>query len=418
MKNIKKNKILSAREAAYYALLAWWKNAVFLADSFNEIRKTAQLDGLDLQLSQEIAFGVVRRFYTLDAIIKHFIKEQKIKLKPDAKLLLKMAIYQLVFMDKVPVYAVVFESVELSKKYCPYQTGFINGLLRKFTTLLPLKDLDKILAVEEFFSLPKEFIVKLQQAYPNEWKKLLENTICRPKMTYLYLKQDSPSQELKSVYPGKFLHYFPLKKDQQSQGLFQSKDIYVQNPTPGILMESLVDDAKPETILDLCSSPGGKLLIISKIFPNKKYHANEISADRIKRLQENLQKYEIKAECSIEDGTALTTKQKFDLIVIDAPCSNSGVLHKKPEAKFRLDEKSLEELEQTQFSLLQAATKYLQPHGQIWYLTCSILPEENEKMIQKFLQQNQSMVLKKSTVVLPDGNFFDGGFGASLGFSS
>lgn len=414
MKSKKINGIKSAREASLLALLAWIKDDVYLADSFQKIRTSQSLDTVDMQLAQEIAFGVVRRFWTLEAIIKKFLAQSRMKLKQEAKLILKMAVYQLVFMDKVPVYAVVFESVELSKKHSPYQAGFINGILRKLTALLPLKELKKDLALEEYYSVPLEYIEKLQTSYPEKYEELLEATISRPKMTFLELVKKEIEKEAVYLHEGKHFNYCALKKDETSLKLLTSKGAYVQNPTPGILIEELVGNETYEKILDLCSAPGGKLVLLNRIFPKAKFYANEISKERISRLKENLKKYQIDATIWNEDGTKLDTEEKFDLVVIDAPCSNSGVLNKKPEAKFRLQKQNLEDLKKTQADLINSAVHILTPQGKIIYLTCSILPEENLELISNVLSQNKNLKLVKSLTVLPDLKYLDGGFGASL----
>lgn len=403
----------SAREASFFALREWLKKGIFLADSFHEIRIQNKMDVIDLQLAQEIAFGVVRRFYTLDAIMKMALKDQKIKLKPEAKLILKMAVYQLVFMDKVPIYAVVFESVELSKKHSPYQAGFINGFLRKFTVTLPLGDLKNQLSSEEYFSLPNDFIKKIQKHFSNQALSILETTISRPKMTYLRLKEEEIKKEKEPVYSGRF-RYYALKKDTPSQKLFQQAHVYIQNPTPGILMETLAGQEQFDSVLDLCSAPGGKLILAHALFPFAKLYANESVLDRLGTLKENCSKYGIKATFSCEDGRFLALQELVDLVLIDAPCSNSGVLHKKPEAKFRLDQKSLDELKKTQLDLLESAVKMVNPKGSIWYLTCSILPEENDELIKQFLIHHPDFMVTKSQLILPDGGFFDGGYAAEL----
>jgi 16S rRNA (cytosine967-C5)-methyltransferase len=410
---LKKNAFSSAREASFFALKEWLKKGVFLADSFHEIRLQNKMDVIDLQLAQEIAFGVVRRFHTLDAIMKMKVKDQKIKLKPEAKLILKMAVYQLVFMDKVPVYAVVFESVEMSKKHSPYQAGFINGFLRKFTMTLPIFDLKNQLSVEEYYSLPLDFIKKIQKSYADHSDQILETTISRPKMTYLSLDLNLEKKEKEAIYEGKF-HYFGMKKDTPTQKLFSQSKVYIQNPTPGILIETLAENHAVDSILDLCSAPGGKLILAHTLFPKAKLLANEYVEERIKTLKENCKKYGIEATFFNQDGRNLALSEKVDVVIIDAPCSNSGVLHKKPEAKFRLDQKSIDELKKTQLELLQGVIAILKPKGVIWYLTCSILPEENEELIQEFIKLNPEFSLSKSRLILPDGGFFDGGYGVEI----
>ncbi len=416
LKLIKKTKIQSAREAAFFALMKWWKESLFLSDTFQSIRELGLIQISELQLAQEVAFGVVRRFYTLDAILKNVLKDQKVKWKAEARLLLQMAVYQLLFMDKVPVYAVVFESVEISKQYCPYQAKFINLVLRKMTSALPINDFKSSLKEETYYSLSKNYIDQLRKDYGEEaTRRLLESSIQRPVMTCLVLEKDPLFQMQKPIYSGNFFTYYQLKRGQSAQKIFHSSKVYIQNPTPGILMEFLIEsDFKPDTVLDLCAAPGGKLLLLHRLFPKARLFANELLKARMERLKQNITKYQIQAELSLEDGTCFSFSLPKDLILIDAPCSNSGVLHKKPEARFRIEENTLQELKNMQLQLLLSARKGLTEKGQIWYMTCSVLKEENEKVIEAFLESCPDMKLKREKTILPDLEGLDGGYAALL----
>jgi 16S rRNA (cytosine967-C5)-methyltransferase len=409
----KKKRLTSAREAAFYALYLWQKKGTYLADTFHAIRQEKVLHTIDLQLAQEIAFGVVRRFHTLEALIKKGGKDFKIKLKIEAKLMIKMAVYQLIFMDRVPVYAVVCESVELSKRFSPYQAGFINGFLRKFTTLLPITDLQDQMTEEEWYSLPHFLIAKLQHSYPHDWQKIAEASIKRPKMTFLLIDDRTANIEKEAVHNGK-LRYYAMKKDLESDKLFASSSIYTQNPTPGQLMEYLAEGHAPQTILDVCSSPGGKLIIAHLLFPDARLIANEYAAERKMTLEENIAKYQIKATLLHEDGRNLKLQERVDLIIIDAPCSNTGVLHKKPEAKYRLDDTSLEELKATQKALLDRASTLIDEQGAIWYMTCSVLMEENGDLVQSWVKNHPDWIITRQKLILPDGDYRDGGYAVEL----
>lgn len=413
MKSLKKMRLKSAREAAFYALYSWQKNKSYLADIFQQIRLEKRLHTIDLQLAQEIAFGVARRFYTLDALIKKNAKEFKTKLKIEAKLIIKMAIYQLIFMDKVPVYAVVCESVELSKRFSPYQAGFINSFLRKFTELLPIPDLKELLTDDEWFSLPSQLLAKFQNSYPANWRQIAEASIARPKMTFLVVDDSAIGQANETVYQGS-VRYCTIRKGADSDQLFASSSIYIQNSTPGRLIEYLAEGHHPSTILDVCSSPGGKLLLVNRMFPKANLIANEYAQERMAQLKENITKYQLDVQILHQDGRTIQVHQSVDLIIIDAPCSNTGVLHKKPEAKYRFDQVGLEELNKTQQALLDRAAIICSQEGSIWYMTCSLLPEENEHLVQAWLQRHPQWNITRQQLILPDGQYGDGGYAVEL----
>jgi len=169
----------------------------------------------------------------------------------------------------------------------------------------------------------------------------------------------------------------------------------------------------PARILDLCASPGGKLLAAHDLFPQAKLYANDVSPEKIMRLSQNLAKYGVKADLNCGQGEDYQSSELFDLIILDVPCSNSGVLNKRPEARWRLTPKVIEGLRQTQSRLVKHAADLLAPGGVIWYLTCSILKSENEEMIEDVIQHDR---LEKvfSKIVLPNYEGWDGGFGCVL----
>ncbi len=148
----------------------------------------------------------------------------------------------------------------------------------------------------------------------------------------------------------------------------------VQNITQALLLQEATADLKPKTILDLCAAPGGKLIALADRFPQAQLFANDL---RLKRLRENLETYQVKAQVCEGRGEEYPTDRLFDLVVVDASCSNSGVLGKRPEARWRLDDEHLSQLTQLQEALITHAAELVAPGGTLLYMTCSILPEEN-----------------------------------------
>jgi len=170
---------------------------------------------------------------------------------------------------------------------------------------------------------------------------------------------------------------------------------------------------KPNSILDLCASPGGKTLLVHDLFPGAKLFANDISEQKMKKLSQNCQKYHLDASLSCCKGEDFVSEQLFDLIMVDAPCSNTGVLSKRPEARWRFSPETFKDLEETQLKLLGHAVTLLSPQGEIWYLTCSILDFENEKLIQQVCQKYDLQVRTQLTIY-PSEAGLDGGFACAL----
>ena len=191
----------------------------------------------------------------------------------------------------------------------------------------------------------------------------------------------------------------------------KDKGLYIQNSTPVALICALAElTPKPQTIADLCASPGGKSLAAKTLYPEARLVANDVSEEKTSRLQENFTKYGIDARIAIGPAEEFPLTEPFDLVIADVPCSNTGVLHKKPEARWRLDEEQLEQLKALQEKILERSLRL----GKIvWYLTCSILPDENEELVLKVAASFGKKV-HWSKVILPDASGSDGGFAALI----
>ncbi len=323
-------------------------------------------------LAREIALGVERRLFTLDYIARQLTDRGELALKSKEKMLLRMGIYQHLFMDKIPDHALVFEHVELAKKHCHHRfVKFLNASLRKLLSqewTLPSGDDPEALSLR--FSYPLFFVEKLLRTYDLEkTKRILEKLNQVPPLTV----RKRFTNEIEEISRDEIEKYI------------DDNAYYFQSRSQALLIQKLagISEKKPSKILDLCAAPGGKLIAVSECFPEAILFANDSSSVRIERLRENLKKYQVASEISCFDAAAYPQKEQFDLILLDVPCSNSGVLHKRPEARWRISKKTLLQLTQLQWKILQHATKLLAPGGEIWYMTCSILPDENENIIQR-----------------------------------
>lgn len=217
-----------------------------------------------------------------------------------------------------------------------------------------------------------------------------------------------------SVVLNKPFTVIQIKKEKTLDQIIKSTSCYIQNVTPVLLFSKLASASfKPKSILDLCSSPGGKLLLAHDFFPEAKLYANDVSEAKLKRLKENVKKYDLSVKFSCQKGEKFQSDNRFDLIIIDAPCSNSGVLHKRAEARWRITPKKLEELCTLQYHLIKRALSFLTPRGQIWYMTCSILSYENEGLVEE-AKEDMGFSILKTHQQLPNQKGYDGGFACSL----
>ena len=352
------------RRAAFDALEAVLMRGGFLKEYLSDASP----------LTYEITNGVMRQLGALESHLKRLNKGHRLKRKE--RLVLMIALYQYLHLDKVPLYAIVNESVDLAKQVCHSRfTKFCNAFLRN----LPLK--------EEF---PTDNL-----SYPDFLLKNIDRK-------YLKIMNKPPKHFARNRNTGE------MESVQDVQAIGKDPDYYIQNPTTWNLMRLLAEKTDtPKTILDLCSAPGGKAIAAYDLYPQAEITVNEPSEKRGERLRENLEKYEIPATYTNFDGTEYPEEKKFDLIIIDAPCSNTGVLGKRPESRWRIDKEKVAEHRSLQQALVDRARTLISPNGVIWYLTCSILPAENERLVEKYAP-------KFTHTITPDEVGNDGGFCALM----
>jgi 16S rRNA (cytosine967-C5)-methyltransferase len=380
----------SVREAVFLIL---WKG--FCKDLYLEdvLPSNYFSDSRDQSLTYEICCGTIRYWSQLEWIAKQLTSTGKLSLKNREKSLLFPALYQIYYLERVPHYAIIDETVKLAKTYCHASMGsFFNGILRKASqTPLILPKSDSVFSLSIRYSQTPFFIEHLlNDRGLDKAKLILEASNTRP------------------------LHFarskgLPFKYESVTSDLAQVEG-YIQNPTPGSLIQFLSQSTvPPKSILDLCSSPGGKLLLAHDLYPEAKLWANDITESRIRLLNDNITKFGLDVDVRIGLGETYPTDRKFDLIILDVPCSNSGVLNKRVEARWRLSKEALDELKVIQRTLLKHATELLAPGGSIWFLTCSILKEENEGVADvPYLRKVSEMTH------FPDSEGMDGGYGCHL----
>ncbi|MCB1113403.1 MAG: methyltransferase domain-containing protein [Chlamydiia bacterium] len=337
-------------------------------------------EGAFLSEASALTFGAAKQAITLDAIAKLALSQGKLPKKAKEKALLRLALYELYFMS-APRYAVGEEWVKLAKKHTfGGFDKFLNALIRNLPEEKPYFD---DLSLD--YSYPKELIDELLALYPKDQViKMLE-------------VGNLPAETQARLRPG--FEVKRLEKGEIAEAI-ENPGLYLMNRTPTKLIKTLSEKIPaPETILDLCAAPGGKLLALHDKFPEAKLFANDVSEKKLDKIRENMGMYGFEATLTEGRGEDFSEEKQFDLVVLDVPCSNTGVLAKHPEARFR--ESDLEEL---QAKLFEKAKRLVKPGGHIFYMTCSILPRENPK--EKPLFEIQ---------VLPLEVGVDGGYGAIFG---
>lgn len=372
-----------------------------------------KLDDRDTGFISEIVYGVTSWKLTIDEIIKKYSKLKLKKISPWILNILRMGIYQIVFLDKVPKSAAVNESVNLAKRYGHKgSSNFVNAILRK----VEKKDYEAFFEIEnpierisKTTSMPVWMIEELLKE--NDIEKVEE--ICKasnikPKVAIRINRLKTNKQELENLLKerdivfkeGKLEDFLILEKTKNIEQLDLFKQGYFTVQDEGAGLIAKVVDPKPnELVLDACSSPGGKTTYMAELMENKgEIIAWDLHPHRVQLVEENAKRLNIhiiKTECQDAMVYKKEYTEKFDKILLDVPCLGIGVLKRKPDIKWKRKPEDIEEITQIQQKILDTCSKYLKAKGQMVYSTCSIFTEENDKVIENFLEKNQNFEYTK-----------------------
>ena len=424
------------RELALIILYKIDKEQAYSNIVLNEVIKQNRqnLNEKDIGLISEIVYGVTTWRLTLDEIIKKYSKIKLKKISPWILNILRMGIYQIIFLDKIPKSAAVNESVNLAKRYGhASSSNFVNAILRKvektdFEELFQIEN--NIERISKTTSMP-EWIIKelLNNNNIEEVEQICKNSNLKPQVTIRINKLKTNKEELMAKLKKQNIEcedinvnekltedFLIINKIKNIENLDLFKDGYftVQDISAGLTAKIL--NPKPnEVVLDTCSAPGGKTTYMAELMKNKgtieawdiHQHRTKLVEQNAKRLGINIIKTQVK-DASIYDENL---NEKFDKILLDVPCLGIGVIKRKPDIKWQRKIEDIEEITKIQKLILEKCSKYLKHGGELVYSTCSILKEENENIISEFLKENKNFDIAQNTSIniIPDKNM-DGFF--------
>jgi len=420
----------------------------------------ARLSSADRGLCQELVYGIVRWQAALDWLIarKTGGREQKSGLQN----LLRLGLYQIFWLDRIPPHAAVHETVELAKHGgFGQQAGFINAILRGYLReadatrklLADLKTTDPATGC----SHPEWLVARWRKNFGAEkmaqlleWNNTPPKTFARVNALKFgragsplpaeHMQAESGAHgvtrpalenagDLLTQWRGENVEYDFVRRDWLEENLvfelkshppldslasFRDGWFYVQDP--GTLLAACELGAQPgETILDLCAAPGGKTTFIAQLMRNEgKIIACDISEERLKLIRENCRRLGISCVEPILFSTFNLQPSTFNRILVDAPCSNTGVMRRRVDLRWRISPEEISRLHQTQLDLLKLAATKLKPGGVLVYSTCSLEPEENSEVVKEFLREHAGFKLESERELLPFADNVDGAYVARL----
>ena len=412
------------REIALKTLYKIDKEQAYSNIALNEEIKQnrEKLTEKDIGLISEIVYGVTTWKLTLDEIIKKYSKIKLKKISPWILNILRMGVYQIVFLDKIPKSAAVNESVNLAKRYGhSSSSNFVNAILRKvekndYEELFEISnDVERI---SKTTSMP-EWIVRelLKNNNIESDKKIFENSNLKPKTTIrvnalkttkedLIKKLNENNIQFKEAninekMAGDFLILNKVKNI-ENLDLFKNGYFTIQDISAG-LTAKILNPQPDEIVLDACSAPGGKTTYIAELMKNKGIiEAWDIHEHRTKLVEKNAKRLGINIiKTQVKDATIYdeSLNEKFDKILLDVPCLGIGVIKRKPDIKWQRKVEDIKEITKTQATILENCSRYLKKGGSLVYSTCSILKEENEDIISNFLSKQTDFEIAENDII-------------------
>lgn len=431
---------INARSLAYEVLFTIIQEDGYSNITLNKYFNQYKVEEQDKRFISEVVYGTIKNKLYLEHILKSYSKG---RVKPKVKIILLMSIYQLLYMDKTPNFAIIDEAVKLSKKIAGNITGkFVNGILRNIERNAKNLELKYKNKTEKFCvenSCPKELFDILNKQYGKEKAQSIVvsfNQKSKNSIRYNPLKTTKSDliEKLGSAVSESEIceDSLILNKLNIDNSLFTNGYYIIQDEASALVASSIglpVD--KEYKILDTCAAPGGKSLHIASKYFNSSLVSCDKYIHKLKLIEDNTAKLGISnIEIKEQDATINNSSfnDKFDIVICDVPCSGIGVIKNKPEIKYKITNSHVEEISKLQYQILNNSKKYVKNDGILMYSTCTIDKRENIENINKFLNENkdfklENISLKNSIIktsengvleILPDKYSCDGFFIAKL----
>ncbi len=430
--------LMNEREEALKVILNVEQNGSYSNLNLNNLFKAENFSSKNKGLISEIVYGVIRNKRFIDHIILQFSNVKFNKISPPILAVLRMGVYQIWFLDRVPDSAACDESVKLATRYGhKASAGFVNAVLRNVSRLG--KDVTKInlpnreenilgyLCVKYSF---QEFMVeKWLRDYGKEFTEEMMAAMNKPtnmtiRVNTLKIKREELKDRLVAqgydVYEGSISRYALhvvnpgglYETSEFTEGLFYAQD------EASMLVAEMLNPKPGDFVIDLCAAPGGKATHIAEIMNNDGHVlACDVYDHKLTLISQNVERL---GTTIVEAAkmNALIFDKSFaalaDAVLADCPCTGYGVIGKKPEIKWSRSAADEEELVGMQSLILKTAAAYTKPGGTIVYSTCTVNREENENQIAKFLEQNSDITLEETRLLYPHTDGTDGFYIARL----
>ena len=378
----------NARQTALDVLNDIFGNDAYANISLDRNLRDSELSTVDKAFVTALVYGVVSKKDLLEWHITPFLKKEP---KPWAKMLLLLTVYQILFMDKVPTSAAVDEAVKIAKRRDGQATAnFINAVLRNFMRSEHRNEEPK--DWETKYSMPKLLLDKMVRQFGGKRTGEILESLEKP--SHVSLRKIDPTVEISGTRAS-LLTESALIADSGNFAMteeFQSGRITIQDETSQLVAPQL-DLEGTEEVLDACAAPGGKSTHMAQYLTSGHITALDLYDHKLDLINQNAERQHVADKITTQkaDATMIFEEfgsDKFDRILVDAPCSGIGLIRRKPDIRYRKESSDFVDLQKIQLEILNSASKSLKKSGIMVYSTCTIFDEENFDVVRQFLESH------------------------------
>jgi 16S rRNA (cytosine967-C5)-methyltransferase len=410
---------VNARELALDLLNNWQKSHQLADDLLKIALDGSTLQGSDRAFVTELFYGCLRQKLTLDFLVAQLAN---VPPQPVVANILHLGLYQL-FLLKTPAHAAVNETVALAKTQAhTSEAKFVNAILRRaereHDALQARLDATRETAPWIYYSHPQWLWERWMTRLGRESAAAICEWNNQPPPLYIRINTLKTSTKPADINAEPTTH--PLCwRVVNASGLFQgnsftSGEFYVQDPSTLIAVDVL-DPQPGESVLDMCAAPGGKTTYLAQKMQNRgRIIAADLSSSRLALVGENCRRLGVTIVATLAcEGTHLDRclrGEQFDRVLVDAPCSNTGVLRRRADLRWRIEESEIRRLATLQEKLLASAAPFTKPQGVLVYSTCSLEEEENQRVVERFGRSHPEFALEATRSIFPPRDGVDGAF--------
>lgn len=455
--------IRTSRDAALAAVHTAFSGEGFAAAVLRQMRSAGGLPPRDLEFAQELALGTVRRALTLRHVVQALAPYDEDRTAPAVQSALLLGAYQLICMGGVPDFAAVSETVATVRRFVNDRAAsMVNAVLRRVAGAVTERGVpwegDDASVVRTGWASATRFSARVLPECsdraghlaaatgqrPAYWRQLVESLGDESAARVSWASQASPvtflhanrlrlsADEFSAVVRRAFGDEADIRDGCAALGpgasaaggdALREGQVFVQDASAAAAARA-AQAAPGQRVLDLCAAPGGKTCAMALDMQNQgEIVACDVSPERVARVRENAERLGLTCvQTVVMDATVADLPARlgsFDVVLVDAPCSNSGVIARRPEARFRLDARNMQVLVNLQARLLQQAAGCVRPGGSLLYSTCSIESVENRQLVEAFLKSSSGLRIEADELTLPEwgprpGDWRDGGYWARL----